>query len=139
MAEGDSEPIQRISLLTRRERECLRLVLEIQSSKQIARRLGISQTSVDTHVRRARDKLGVRSRYDAARLLALWESGPSLISTIEAQPDPRASWPGQDWRRLWPLPSLASLNIAQRLLLIVGGAIAAAAAFGVLLSALAAL
>src|SRR5437763_10237849 len=57
-----------VGLLTQRERECLRLVDQHLSSKQIARELGMSKTSVDTYCDRARRKLGVEDRYAAARL-----------------------------------------------------------------------
>src|SRR6266481_169897 len=57
-----------VELLTQRERECLRLVDQHLSSKQIARQLGMSKTSVDTYCDRARRKLGVEDRYAAARL-----------------------------------------------------------------------
>src|ERR1700744_4162884 len=58
-----------VGLLTPRERECLRLVDQHLSSKEIARELGMSKTSVDTYCDRARRKLGVPDRYEAARLL----------------------------------------------------------------------
>jgi len=58
-----------VELLTQRERECLRLVDQHLSSKEIARELGMSKTSVDTYCDRARRKLGVDDRYEAARLL----------------------------------------------------------------------
>src|ERR1700756_3578633 len=58
-----------VELLTPRERECLRLVDQHLSSKEIARKLGMSKTSVDTYCDRARRKLGVGDRYEAARLL----------------------------------------------------------------------
>lgn len=58
-----------LETLTPKERECLRLVAENRGSKDIARLLGISPTSVETHVRRAREKLGTRDRFAAARLL----------------------------------------------------------------------
>jgi len=61
---------EQVELLTARERECLRLVDRHFSSKQIARELGMSKTSVDTYCDRARRKLGVNDRYHAARLLA---------------------------------------------------------------------
>ena len=57
-----------VGLLTPRERECLRLVDQHLSSKQIARELGMSKTSVDTYCDRARRKLGVEDRYAAVRL-----------------------------------------------------------------------
>ena len=52
----------KLSALTPKERECLRLVAQQWSSKEIARELGISKASVDTYCNRARAKLGVASR-----------------------------------------------------------------------------
>ncbi|MFN9711495.1 MAG: response regulator transcription factor, partial [Alphaproteobacteria bacterium] len=77
-----------LELLTQRERECLSLVDRHFSSKQIARELGMSKTSVDTYCDRARKKLGVTDRYTAARLLrdagldpVLIESGHDTVRT----------------------------------------------------------
>jgi len=67
-----------VELLTQRERECLRLVNQHLSSKQIARELGMSKTSVDTYCDRARRKLGVDDRFKAARLLRDVEVNPVL-------------------------------------------------------------
>lgn len=127
MAEDSLRQADRLASLTPKERQCLRLVLENRSSKQIARQLGISQTSVDTHVRRARAKLGLKDRYEAARRLATWETGGPEV----AAPPPTAPSGGF-------LPPLERMNFGQRLLLIVAGAIAAALVFGLILSALAA-
>lgn len=57
------------ALLTAQERACLHLVAQRLSSKEIAARLGIAKTSVDTYCNRARRKLGVSDRYAAARLI----------------------------------------------------------------------
>src|SRR5690606_28337255 len=54
MREADVVQDPKIELLTPRERECLRLVDQHLSSKQIARALGMSKTSVDTYCDRAR-------------------------------------------------------------------------------------
>src|ERR1044072_2426172 len=70
-----------VDLLTPRERECLRLVDQHFSSKQIARELGMSKTSVDTYCDRARRKLGVPDRYEAARLLRGHDINPVLIAS----------------------------------------------------------
>src|SRR6185295_9601177 len=85
-----------VELLTPRERECLRLVDQHLSSKEIARKLGMSKTSVDTYCDRARRKLGVPDRYEAARLLRNQggplvpiESGQDAIRTDKAP----TSWP----------------------------------------------
>jgi len=64
--------------LTQRERDCLRLVDQHLSSKQIARELGMSKTSVDTYCDRARRKLGVDDRFQAARILRDVEVIPVL-------------------------------------------------------------
>ena len=70
MLETASVQSDAIELLTPRERECLRLVYEHLSSKEIGRRLGISKHTVDTHVDKARQRLGAQDRYDAARRVA---------------------------------------------------------------------
>ena len=52
--------------LTAREREVLRCVGEGLSNRQIARRLGITETTAKTHVSRILTKLDLRSRVQAA-------------------------------------------------------------------------
>lgn len=62
--------------LTPREKEVLRLMAEGVSSREIAGRLGISYTTVRTHIRSFGSKLGVHSKLEAivkARELALVE------------------------------------------------------------------
>lgn len=62
--------------LTPREKEVLRLMAEGMSSRDIAGRLGISYTTVRTHIRSLGSKLGVHSKIEAivkARELALVE------------------------------------------------------------------
>jgi len=136
MFDAESARRERCGALTARERECLRLVLEHHSSKEIGRLLGVSQTSVDTHLRRARHKLGVNERYAAARLLAEWESR-GHASGGHAAPAKQASPPrrGSAWR----LPPLGALNLSQRLALVVAGSLVCALAFGAMASARAAL
>jgi DNA-binding CsgD family transcriptional regulator len=53
--------------LTRRQRECLQLVSAGFTSKEIARKLSISPSTVDNHLREATLRLGKRSRIQAAR------------------------------------------------------------------------
>jgi DNA-binding CsgD family transcriptional regulator len=79
-AEPASTASTSLERLSEKERACLRLVARHLSSKQIAGELGIAKTSVDTYCDRARAKLGVADRYEAARLL-------------ESEPGPRASRP----------------------------------------------
>ncbi len=62
--------------LTPREKEVLRLMAEGTSSRDIAARLGISYTTVRTHIRSLGSKLGVHSKLEAivkARDLGLIE------------------------------------------------------------------
>jgi DNA-binding CsgD family transcriptional regulator len=128
-----------LRLLSPREKDCLRLVYENHSSKEIARRLGISQTSVDTHVRQARGKLGLRDRYDAARLLQSWEQGAAAAAAAPVDEREPVAAPAPVRSRLPFARPLEELSFADRLLLIVGCAIFAALIFGLLLPAFAAL
>ena len=61
-ASRDSAPAP----LSRRQRDVLRLVGEGQTTRAIAAELGIAATSVETHLRGARAKLGARTRREAA-------------------------------------------------------------------------
>lgn len=60
-----------IARLTRREREVVTLAAEGLLDKEIAQRLGISYTTVRTHLDRSFQKLGVSNRSRLARLLQL--------------------------------------------------------------------
>jgi len=64
---GGDAPVSR---LTPSERRCLELVDQGLQSKEIARVLDRSPNSVDTWLRSAARKLGVRDRFQAAKLLA---------------------------------------------------------------------
>src|SRR5215469_7241380 len=79
----------RLARLTPKEVACLRLVAMRMSSKEIASELGIAKTSVDTYCNRARVKLGVRGRQEAARLLRaslVAEAVADLPSDDRAEP-----------------------------------------------------
>jgi DNA-binding NarL/FixJ family response regulator len=56
------------SYLTRRELECLALLAKGLDTTTIARRLGVSRTTVRTHVQSLLSKLGVHSRLEAVSL-----------------------------------------------------------------------
>lgn len=120
----------KLNLLTPQERECLRLVAQQRSSKEIALDLGISKASVDTYCNRARAKLGVASRREAAQLVLEASAGAPVTGFAPPHGVPGAGPP------VLLLPSVASLGPAARLSLILGGAIALALAFGMLLSGL---
>jgi DNA-binding NarL/FixJ family response regulator len=61
--------LQRISMLTRREREVLVLVCRGADSRTIAEELVISPETARTHVQNVLSKLGVHSRIEAAALI----------------------------------------------------------------------
>lgn len=65
--ELDSSRLQLAQTLSRMEKDCLALVADGLSSKQISSVLGIAKTSVDTYCDRAREKLDVADRFEAAR------------------------------------------------------------------------
>ena len=48
-----------LSKLTERERECLEFLAQGIETREIARRLGVSLSTLHTHLKRAREKLGV--------------------------------------------------------------------------------
>ena len=60
------EPFARLALLTRRESQVLELLAEGLSNKNIAETLFISETTAKLHVRHIFQKLGVRTRTQAA-------------------------------------------------------------------------
>ena len=69
MIDSGSQPSEdeaRWARLTDKQRACLDLVLEHQTSKQIARRLDISKQAVDLRLTTARDILGAATRGEAA-------------------------------------------------------------------------
>ncbi|WP_174285804.1 sigma factor-like helix-turn-helix DNA-binding protein [Sphingomonas bacterium] len=62
--------------LTEPQRACLRLVATHHNSKEIAHLLGVSPSAVDKRIERAVQILGARSRFAAARALAMTEGTP---------------------------------------------------------------
>jgi DNA-binding CsgD family transcriptional regulator len=126
--------------LTEKQKECLRLVLRRNSSKEIASELGISPHTVDARLKGALKALGTASRFEAARILATYEAAhirglayqlPNLSSQHEIGefPVPNENWPerepnaeqinGVTWNWLFPLPTanqpVASFTPAQKL------------------------
>lgn len=90
--------------LTERQRDCLRLVGQGYTSKEIGRQIGISPVTVDNYMREALSILRVGTRAEAARMLALasdqslmGQSQPLAQPGLQAQPSAlaigRRSWP----------------------------------------------
>lgn len=76
----------RIDKLTEAQRVCLRMVLMHLSSKDIARELGISPHTVDQRLRMAIQALGVANRFEAARILARYETPNAYQSAVYQSP-----------------------------------------------------
>jgi DNA-binding CsgD family transcriptional regulator len=71
-----------LNQLTDGQRDCLRLVYNHMTSKDIARSLGVSPHTVDMRLRTAMKVLGVATRIDAARLLMQDEHGPDVLPAL---------------------------------------------------------
>jgi DNA-binding CsgD family transcriptional regulator len=99
--EGSGQPasdpmLERVARLTAGQLDCLRLVDQHLSSKEIAAELGISPHTVDQRIRQALAILGVERRAQAARVVAQY-SGPyqRLIHQSPYIPaDPQSGHPG---------------------------------------------
>jgi DNA-binding CsgD family transcriptional regulator len=89
--------MDQIERLTSRQRDCLRLVIQLYPSKEIARALAISPNTVDQHIRAAMTILGAPNRVSAARMLATYEAEP--------YPQPLTS-PSSGMAELRPVPHL---------------------------------
>jgi two-component system nitrate/nitrite response regulator NarL len=63
-----NDPHQLASYLSRRERDCLSLMVEGLDTSAMAARMGVSRATVRTHVQAVLSKLGVHSRLEAASL-----------------------------------------------------------------------
>ena len=92
-----AEMEQRVRRLSAGQLDCLLLVDQHMSSKEIAAQLGISSHTVDQRVRQALQILGVERRAQAARIVArhrgpyqrLIHQSPHIAATpTQAHPDP---------------------------------------------------
>lgn len=73
--------------LTPRQVECLRLVWERRTSKEIAAELGLSKGTVDTYIFEAVTALGARNRRDAAAMLYGAEPGTKPVLSTVGEPE----------------------------------------------------
>jgi len=74
-ARGDIENPASAPRLSPRQQDCLRGVLQLKSAKEIARDLGISQHAVEKHLKICREKYGVLTTAEAARIFSLQGQG----------------------------------------------------------------
>jgi DNA-binding CsgD family transcriptional regulator len=68
-----------VESLSQRQKEILRLIAHGHQTKEIARALDIRETTIKTHTETARQRLGVATSREAARLLQAYESGAPLL------------------------------------------------------------
>lgn len=100
------------SKLSKRQKECLKYVREGYTSKEIARILDISPSTVDNHIKAAISALRASGRADAARKIIPYRNSQKLTSqpqtleknrkseTIEELPERKA------WKNFLIIPSL---------------------------------
>lgn len=90
---ADQDPLQRVALLTDRQRSYLRLVLQNRSSKEIAAATGSSHRAVDKQLLKANGVLGVSTRFEAARLLADHDAGVESLPPATDLPSSAPTFP----------------------------------------------
>lgn len=131
--------------LSPQQRECLRMVWQQHSSKEIALQLGISKNTVDGYIAEAVNRLGARDRRHAARL-CFGVRPPDLMGGDPPRVDQATisdaglvggtSNPSEPWRRWLPFRTGAhnDLHPLARLLWIFVIAALGAIGFGALAS-----
>ncbi len=80
-----------IQRLTERQKDCLRLVAQGYTSKEIGRVLDLSPSTVDNHILAAVQAMGAASRGEAGRLVAAEESRQKLPRELQALAEPSNS------------------------------------------------
>ena len=90
---ADQDPLQRVALLTDRQRSYLRLVLQNRNSKEIAAATGSSHRAVDKQLLKANGVLGVSTRFEAARLLADHDAGVEPLPPATDLPSSTPTFP----------------------------------------------
>ena len=74
-------PAAPADVLTPAQLACVRLILSKGSNKRIAQELGISPNTVSQHLKEARLRLGNVSRFEAAEIVAAWDTAYPHEST----------------------------------------------------------
>ena len=100
--------------LTGRERQCLLMLVEGLDTAAMVERLGVSRTTVRTHLQAVLTKLGVHSRLEAAsfavrhRLPDLWSEERPAAAGEQGAPDPAGPDHGRQHARRAPDPDRRS-------------------------------
>ena len=112
-----------VPILTQRELEVVRLAGQRLGDKEIAQQLSLSPRTVQNHLHRAYEKLGVSDRLQAARMLSNSYSGgsfplsPSPVVSAEGGVLAGSAEHVGDGKTPWPTPffrSYASLRAWRR-------------------------
>jgi len=82
-------PMEPIELLSQREREVAKLLMQGMSNKQIALQLGISERTVEFHLNNSYTKLGAGSRLELAIILWKTTGGDLHPKPVESTVDSR--------------------------------------------------
>jgi len=131
MAGGASAP------LTSGQLDCLHLVAQNLTSKEIASRLGVSPHTVDQRIRRALHHLGTDNRRQAARMIV---GAPRMAGNENQANEPRGRVIADLSAIPLPIATAAhpanTMGIAARLFWIVAIAMSAAMAMGMYLAGL---
>jgi DNA-binding CsgD family transcriptional regulator len=138
----DGAAIQR---LTERQKECLRLVAQGYTSKEIGRTLDLSPSTVDNHILTAVQSMSANTRGEAARTLTGHEARQKIPREPQALAEPEGSglisisadtpsltiWD----RKIWSLPPVGGqkneLDSAERSIRVIQ---VAAVGFGTVMS-----
>jgi DNA-binding NarL/FixJ family response regulator len=76
-------------VFSHREKEVLAMVVQGLGNRQIANQLFLAESTVKSHLSTAFQKLGVRSRKEAAAVLMDPEEGLEAVLTIESEQQPQ--------------------------------------------------
>lgn len=114
-----------VARLTAKERECLDRWLDHATAKEIALDLGISHHAVEKRLKSARQKLGVATTLDAARLLAVAQGygrtayrAPEVAAPPAADDVPAAgllaatAQPASEDRQRWIIAGVTIMSLA---------------------------
>jgi DNA-binding CsgD family transcriptional regulator len=102
-SKAPGEDISPAGRLSERQKQCLELVASGHTSKQIARQLNLSPSTVDNHLNAALERLGVDSRALAARIFVQGNQRSKVHAEHDAQDayrgfsEPRISKTGQSF------------------------------------------
>ena len=142
-------PAPHVLRLSPRQRECLRLVYNRKSTKEIASELGLAEGTVNTYLAEAVQLLGAKNRRHASEILAELESDTSPdkmqsenvgVSAVAPPPAHPASSGGLHFSDLLPLRTQGAdgndLNVLTRFGWIIAIAVGITAGFGALASGL---